>query len=195
MMANSAIANNSGKNQAVSRRRIFTNTPIAFLAVLVVLGTVQISQARIGFTREQCDTQYGKAVRENPISEGGYVVQYLKNDVLIWATFYPPRKVVDKITYNIEGTMTVDQQDVLLGLNAEGGVWSVTRDKPKVLGYCVYLKEWSSTTGGVAELSCDDGKKYRLTVTGSFKVKEEAKKKKASSDVEEQKALKQVDGL
>ena len=59
--------------------------------------------ARIGETKEQCNARYGKPLFE---MQGGSVVNYKKNDVNIWVTFW--NGVAHSITFHGAGAASDD---------------------------------------------------------------------------------------
>lgn len=159
-------------HEGASNARSLARTPIALFAVLLLLATAQSSLARIGFTREQCDAQYGAAIGEKTnlvdpakrLDKEWYLinheVEYKKNGVSIWVHFYDTRKVVDEIGYDITGEVPDALQDSLLKLNAEGGAWSVYVDEKlktwlkslkTVYPYAI-RRDWHCTSGGVCSL-------------------------------------------
>jgi len=189
------------------------------LVAFVVFGIAQISEARLGFTKEQCDEQYGKPVSDDTDKVGHRRVSYLKNDIKIQVQFFRGSTIVEVIDYRpTSGFLTEEQLTALLGLNSEGGVWF--RPVMKVLRLSMGPAEggewlegeeeeqmivlrskddWYSSKGAEAWASKEDGS---LRVKASSRVKKqaeevEAKKtaKTAEAEALKKKARQQLQGL
>jgi len=183
---------------------------MTLLAVLITLGIAQISQARIGFTREQCDAQYGTPIKVEQY-EWGAVVTYKKNGISIEVWLDKQRMGCEYISYTVDygNDSAVKDPDgqkftdevlrSLLELNSEGGDWVLIDEHKKefaMLSDTVFSRSWRSSKGGEAEFGkvvhfnvfpmiTNEG----LSITSAFRVADLAEREKKKKNQEkEQKA-------
>lgn len=169
----------------------------SLILAIMIIALAPRAQARLGYTKEQCDQQYGKPV-ETFKADWGYRYTYAKNGIRIEVPFTTGRDVADRITYEIAGEFSDEQVAKLLELNNEGGKWTLL-SVPK-LAYesvgAVRLKMYRCTEGGEASWWVQKfGAIQRLEIRSSYEMSEERKKTLDTWKQKERKERQQLDGL
>ena len=170
---------------------------LVHILVTILMASATSVQARLGYTKEQCDQQYGKPIDSLKVN-WGYRYTYVINDIRIEASFSTGRSVVDNIKYSISGAFTEGQITTILGFSGEGGTWRVLNTRPiewASIGSAL-LKEYRSSKGGDASLfSKEYGASQLLQIRSSYDVSEEQKITRQREQQELDKARRQTDGL
>jgi hypothetical protein len=126
----------------------------AILFALAAIFLMSTTQAKLGYTLEQCRTDYGKEVKSEPAWCGGQAYSFIHNGYYIYVIIPPGKDKVEDITYFDNATwkpLTKEQRDYVWSQNLDSNKqwdvapnWNGKHEFRKPYQHWVIYEKWAS---------------------------------------------------